>query len=121
MTWARNKYTFRMHSDNGRAYLNDGVNDAFTDNVKTWWDSPKQTLRLAARWGIDDVNVRKHSVGVRKPDLSGWLHSSEADYSGNFGTLHELILAYTDTKDSAAFKNIQFFNRVLTDAEIERL
>jgi hypothetical protein len=92
--------------------------DGASTTTKTTFDyTANTTYRIIARWGIDSSNVRQMDVSYI---VSGSVASSSLkDYDGAFA-LSEMVLALLGTWPQC-FKNIKFFDTVLTDAEIEAL
>jgi hypothetical protein len=92
----------------------DGSSDA-TNNSNF---VPNVTLRMAVRWGTDVDNVRKFSTARF---VSGVLYEGAIfDFDGAYAMDNHLLLAETNPYPFT-IKNLRFFDRVLTDAEIEKL
>jgi hypothetical protein len=82
------------------------------------WDV-NNTLRTIVRWGIDSSNVRQFRVSSMV--LGGSLVTGTlVDYDGAY-TVDALLQVFVDGTWPQTFKNLKFFNRVLTDAEMEAL
>jgi hypothetical protein len=104
-----------QQATNNRFTTNDG---ASATTVGLDWDANVK-VRLIIRWGMDTSNVRQMSVSHL---ISGSLTSATlVDYDGAYIINMDVLLACRAGTFPQQIKNIQFFNRVLTDAEIERL
>jgi len=81
------------------------------------WDA-NVALRVALRWGIDTDNVRQMSLAYVLASTvdTGTL----TDYDGAF-TLQTLLLLMKGGTWPQQIKNLKFYDRVLTDAELENL
>lgn len=100
---------YSANDDNFNSY--DGTN---TCNDSDGWDRNKISY-LAVRW---DANASSLELLRKKEDESSWTTDSES-YDGAFQTGTQLRLFY-DCEYPIWLRNLRFYNKTLTEAEIEQ-
>jgi hypothetical protein len=106
---------FLSNQSNGRFRLDDSSGDVTVSATYVVGD----VNRVAVRWGIDSSNVREMDVTYHKADGT-WVVGSADDYAGSF-LMNDYLLTGVEIDYPHTFKNFKFFDRVLTDDELEKL
>jgi hypothetical protein len=106
-----------LYQDASAEQIRSFDNTGATTDVNWDWDANVR-LKIGVTWGVNTSNVRQYNVFML---IGGVLSKSIlVDYDGSFDPSTYLLLCFLGTWPQT-LKNIQFFNRPLTDAEIERL